>query len=614
MRKTISNKRKALSPTRELIAPKAKVEPIGINDMVLAVEGYDKCFFNRLKYKGCPPLNNKWKVIRADELIDMNRDDFIRELYHLLTQNPNVTMRNHFHCILRYCEWFDAEERTPIGNDYLHIDLIDAYMSWAVRQVKLGMLTKSAFGRRKLTISWLLKQYGRVQEARRLPSISGEGMSINPTRAFNLESELKPTVRALFKAYKSLSKHYNAGTIPEVHPLFDEAQVSAEAKRRGYQGLALRNYRGAFRKAITDSHPNNPIVKIAMLICYMFTGINSTPLAKLKISDVSFKEVQGGKYILDSTKGRAEYQHQDNSLGFSKYAKEFIEGWLAIATNISNGDTNSPLFPYFTINKGVKSFAEVQERPHKSVNRLLDKLGLPKVTPTRFRKTKMDTLFRVTESVYLVSMSANNSVKVVARTYVNGTEEEHINNLSASMDAKFEIAKGKKISSAIQAAKFKFGDVLDDYEYQELRKGKDRAHESRTPTGVRCIDNTKGAAQIINKILERSGIQSSNDETVCTSFLDCFECEHHVLVADEIDIWLMLSFKETLQQLQQTPAVNSMPENKYIELLNTIESVLERFKEKSKENYNKAEIKLKEASHPLYSNVYSLNDLLEVFA
>ena len=72
--------------------------------------------------------------------------------------------------------------------------------------------------------------------------------------------------------------------------------------------------------------------------------------------------------------------------------------------------------------------------------------------------------------------------------------------------------------------------------------------------------------------------------------------------------------KETLQQLQQTPAVNSMPENKYIKLFNTIESVLERFKDKSKENYNKAEIKLKEASHPLYSNVYSLNDLLEVFA
>lgn len=613
MRKTLSNKRKALTPTRELIAPKAKVEPISINDMILTVEGYDKCFFNRLKYKGCPSLNYKWKVIRADELVDMNRDNFIRDLYHLLTQNPNVTMRNHFQNVLRYFEWFDAEERMSIDNDYLHIDLIDAYMSWAVQQIKLGMLTKSNFGRRKLTISWLLRQKGRIQEAKQLPSISGEGVPINPTKAFDLEAELKPTVRALFKAYKLLVKHYNEGTIPEVHPLWDEALVSAEAKRRGYQGHALRNYRGAFRKAITDSHPNNPIIKIAMLICYMFTGINSTPLAKLKISDVYFKEVQGGKYILDSTKGRAEYQHQDNSLGFSKYAKEFIEGWLVIATKISNGDTNSPLFPYFTLYKGVKSFAEVQERPQKSVNRLLDKLGLPKVTPSRFRKTKMDILFRVTESVYLVAMSANNSVKVVARTYVNGTKAEHINNLGASMDAKFAIAKGERISSAIQAAKFKFGDVLDDYEYQELRIGKDRTHESRTPTGVRCNDNTKGAAQVINKILERSGIKLSNDETVCTSFLDCFECEHHVLVADVIDIWLMLSFKETLQQLQQTPAVNSMPENKYIKLFNTIESVLERFKDKSKENYNKAEIKLKEASHPLYSNVYSLNDLLEVF-
>lgn len=52
-----------------------------------------------------------------------------------------------------------------------------------------------------------------------------------------------------------------------------------------------------------------------MMLCYLFTGMNTTPLAKMKISDVNFKEVQGGKYILDSVKGRAQHQEQDNALG-----------------------------------------------------------------------------------------------------------------------------------------------------------------------------------------------------------------------------------------------------------------------------------------------------------
>ena len=87
-----------------------------------------------------------------------------------------------------------------------------------------------------------------------------------------------------------------------------------------------------------------------------------------------------------------------------------------------------------------------------------------------------------------------------------------------------------------------------------------------------------------------------------------------MFITDVDDIWLMLSFKETLQQLQQTPAVNSMPERKYTDLFNTVVSVLKGFKDKNESNYSQALEKLKDAPHPLYSTVYSLNDLLEIFA
>lgn len=346
----------------------------------------------------------------------------------------------------------------------------------------------------------------------------------------------------------------------------------------------------------------------------MFTGINTKPLASLKICDVTFKEVQGGTYILDSVKGRAAWQEQDNGLGFSKRAKEYIEGWLKIATKMAANNLNAPLFPLFLMNDEVQFYSDSSVHPQTLVNKLLKRLGLSTINPSRFRKTKLDTLFRITESVYLVSMTANNAPITTMRSYVHGTESEHQKNLGASMDAQFNIAKGENVAAATSKAKFNHSDVLDDYEYQRLRKGKDRSNESRTPTGIRCNDRSKGSAQIIDNILKREGIKQEADEVACTDFLGCWDCSEHAFVAEVTDIWLMLSFKETLQQLQQTPAVNSMPEKKYNKLVMDVGSVLERFKDKSLKNYQQAEEKLKDGPHPLYSTVYSLNDLLEVFS
>ncbi|HGY7686386.1 hypothetical protein MAY81_19445 [Escherichia coli] len=342
--------------------------------------------------------------------------------------------------------------------------------------------------------------------------------------------------------------------------------------------------------------------------------MNTTPLAKMKISDVNFKEVQGGKYILDSVKGRAQHQEQDNALGFSKHAKDFIESWLNVAKSMANGDSNSPLFPYYSKDGQIKLYSEIGSSPHASINKLLTRLDFPKITPSILRKTKMDTLFQATESVYLVAMSANNSIKVVSSQYLYGTSGEHEKKLNAAMDAKFSNAKGVDINTAVEEAKYKHSNILDHYEYEALREGSNRSHEARTPTGIRCNDNKQGAVKTINKMLERIGVEMNSDEEACTSFLDCFECEHHSLVSDVTDIWLMMSFKETLQELEVTPAINSMPPKKMNTLLNTIETILGGFRDKSPENYKQAYELQKQTSHPLYSNIYSLNDLHEVFS
>ncbi|WP_370245944.1 hypothetical protein [Marisediminitalea sp.] len=613
-----ASRRKALKPTETMFKQPGSVEPLRVEDMVIH-SGYGKLYLKRLKYRGCPKLSNGNfgrslpQFPQGVELIDAGRDDFIRECYQILKSGNTNSTLTYFRSLILYLVWVDDSGSAIPKDGYLAWTLIEAYLDWCAQQHKLGRIKFSNYQSRKLGVSWFLRQSNRPQEAKKLPSIRRFEAGAEQNATLDLESELKPTAKALFKSYSALLDHFKQGTVPSKHPLYDESLIEQEASKKGIAGRKLGGRKVAFIHAIGSRHRYNPIVDVAMMLTYMFTGMNANPLSDLMHSDVSFRKVQGGKYILNSVKGRANYQEQDNAIGFSKHAKRFIESWLEVSKEIASGD-DSYLFPYFTVDGRVISYSQTGKTPHTGINKLLGHLGLTKVTPSRFRKARSNALFRVTESVYLVAISNNNSMEITARTYAHGTEKEHTSNLSAAMSAKFDIARGKEVATAVEEAKHHHGDILDDYEYQSLRKGQDRSHEARTPTGIRCKDNRQGAASIIKKSLKRVGIDTNEGEAACTDFLACFDCAQHALVTDVDDIWLMLSFKDTLQQLQQTPAINSMPERKYADLFNLVESVLNGFKAKNETNYKLALEKLKDAPHPLYSTIYSLNDLLETFS
>jgi hypothetical protein len=611
----LNSRRKAVVPTKESVALLADIQPLNIEDLIIVINNRDKLHFKRLKYKGCPTLLGHTSDFPSSVvLIDMNRDSFIRDCYQKMQNGANRTIGGYFEYLIKYLKWLDEAEIVIVNGDLLDQRIIDNYMAWCLQQVSLAGMKRGEASKRKVTISWLLKQHGRFIDAKRLPSIKGVKDEVKSCCSLDLNTELKAIAKELFRAYRVLLKHLDEGTIPERHPLYNESLINTEAKVKGWTKLELGQNCSAFKHAMRNTHIYNHITRIAMMITFMFTGMNFTPLSKLKLKDISLREVRSGVFILESVKGRANYQEQDNALGFSKYAKEFIESWIRVSTKMANGRNSGYLFPFYNRQNEAVSYINSHSKPQSSVNCLIKRLGLPKINSSIFRKTKSDTIFRVTESVYLVALSNNNSIEVTGRTYVNGTNKEHENNLSASLSAKYEIAKGQKIEPAVQDAKFKFADILDDYDYQRLRIGKDRTHESRTPTGVRCNDNRRGASKIIDKALKRVGVELEESEIICTDFLSCFNCQEHALVTDVDDIWLMLSFRDTLQQLQQIPAINSMPERKYIDLVNMIEAVVIGYQRKNPSNFKQAKEKLKDSAHPLYAHVYSLNDLLEVFA
>ena len=590
--------------------------PINIDDMVLQAQGVSKSYFKRLRYKGCPNLTKRGELIDPETLIDMGREAFIRHVYPIFKRNYNVTWKSHFSALIHYMRWFDTNNIIPENNDYFAESYTDRYMLHWSSLVTSGKYGKSAWSNHKKMLSALLKEHNRHLQAKNLVSIKGLKKETVETESLTV-SELKALNKALFSAYNTFQKNYLKGIKPDVHPLFDSQKLEEQQAIQGWSDRTLTRRKTSFKTAISGREYAwiNHMTRIAALLSFMFTGMNTTPLLSMKLSDVTFKQIGQGKYVFDNEKARAQYQQQDSSMGFSKFAKSFIESWIKVSVGISGGIDNAPLFPWVTNSGDVVPFIEKSSSPQGSVNKFLEYLGLSTTTSRKFRKTKLDILMQVTEDIFLVSVSANNGVSTIKSNYSGGNKADHERNLSASLTAQFDYIQGETLDTSIQKAKFKYHDILSDYDYKQLRdKSPVNDKESKTLLGLRCQNNTGGLAQKIKKSLEKAGVNTSSKEEICTDFLACFDCGDYKLVADVDDIWLMLSFRETLDEMKSLPAVNSLPAERFLKLVNTIESILKGFKVKSLANYLEAEELLSESPHPLYDDVYSLNDLLEVFS
>lgn len=594
--------------------PAATVEPLKLPDLRLIHDSIT-CHIFQLVYKGAPNFST-----RGDKLTGVSycpvagRETFVREVYRVLKTDFNSSKKTHFHNLKKYIRWLDDSQLAPIKDDYFHPDLCSAYMDYHQIKCNRGEQKLGTWVKAKGMLSFFLRAQSRTQEAKVLKSIKGVKKETNSHKGIDLDGEFKPLVRRLISAFGQFKKHFDEGTKPNIHPLWNEDLFNQMAERDGWTAIQKRNVISSFKNAVrTENSSRNNFCALAAMLTFCFTGQNTTPILNLRFSDIRFSDEANGKVFFDMTKARANHLNFDTSLGFHKKAQEFIQQWLEISKLLQKESGTDWVFPYFKMSGEILGGVEASQiSPQDRINRHTKNLGLAHINPSMLRQTKIDVLMRVTQDVYLVSLSSNNSIEVLKADYGHGSESDHKNNIAANNEALYDIAKNRtNTDEAVTTAKFNHADVLTDYNYKQLRK-EEREKDTQTPTGVRCKDSTKGAANTVKKNLEKMGIKQP--EELCTDFLSCFDCPHHRLVSEVEDIWLMLSFNDTLQQMKDYPAINSLPTDKFHKLCNTIESILMRFIEVAPDNYAKALDLHSEAPHELYSDGHSLNDLMEAFS
>nr|WP_075518921.1 hypothetical protein [Moritella viscosa]SHO12216.1 Putative uncharacterized protein [Moritella viscosa] len=602
----------------------AEVIAFKFKDMVIRTPTGEVCHLNRFRYIGCPIL----RIINSkpEALTLAGRDELVRHLYHLAVNVQTITTVSCLNNLLAYVVYIDSID---FQDDIFDLKIMTKCLKHFNAQALKGLENTKAQNIHA-GLSWYLNKVNRGLDVKAFPKVKASAPSTK-NRALDVESQLRPVGRTLLRGFTGFTNAINNNEWLEVHPMFDEVLFKEQFKISNWRGTG-GNERNLFKRVMRIHHDSEALRSLvpvelirlkvlynhasrnALYLFYMFTGMNPSVLTPIKRSDVKFKDIGNGRYVFEGEKKRANYKGVDNSLGFSTYAKRVIESWLETSEVMFErlgikgikGIKDKPLLPYFDMQGGVKDFSYIGTGPN-NINKLIEKLHGFRVNSRIFRNTKADLLMRVTEDVYIVAQGLNNTISVVERKYSSGVDSDHEKSIHATMCTQVAIAKGRVISEAVKEAKVLHSDVLSDYEYKERLRQENIKPATVTPTGVRCQGPTDNKLEAELGKLKRAGINFDDDESKCTDFIGCLDCEKHLLVASTNDIWLMLSFSELIAEVFGHIAQNSAPKLQVFKVKTILDRTLKRLKDKSPRNHKEAESRILNGDlHPLYADRYSL--------
>ncbi|ELI6431869.1 hypothetical protein RRM65_001607 [Aeromonas salmonicida subsp. salmonicida] len=577
--------------------------PISIEAMVIETP-MGKCYFKRLKYKGCPITSRGSNCKNPGDLspepwhINMHRDNEIITLYNIFIDRPiNSSTKNYFENMCEYIRALDKAERTFNFSK----ENVIWYGQEIVRLMKLGKIqggiTGGVAANRKSALSMVLKAQGLHNLARMLPSILVRDTIPHPTLDDDNFTEIG---KFLHRGYRGYMAILQAGSYPTLCQLFDQERLikldKSESEITHQRGIAKR------RAKPSNGDWRNSLVRIAMLLTYMFTGINPTPLYSLRRCDIKFKKGVGNNYELDSIKHRAFGQKQTNELGFTRYSKDFFESWLSAIECWSN-DPNTPVFPRFKADGKITTWNALS--PQGIINNILITYKLPKVTASIFRKTRSQMLMRVLNDPHAVADANNNSIETTSKDYLHGVEAHHNLANAGASKALFKLAKGENKAEVIAEFEKNCKDPLTSLEFLKEKKQLPQI----TLTGLCCWQpSTDKIAK------EQIKYRNTNKELdMCIDFIGCFDCPSHALVADKDNIWMMLSFYDTVRQVLSRPSYNSTPSENFYHLEIKTKIILDKLRSKAPKAYQEAEEMNRVESHPLYGDSNSIDDLLRIY-
>ncbi|MGO3668615.1 MAG: site-specific integrase [Vreelandella alkaliphila] len=568
--------------------------PIELQIKIIS-DGHSTANFERLYYKNCPVLDTPSRRVKLPKtqpiLEDMNRRTLVYKITSVVN-GMDRTVRSKINIFTQLVEFFRYCDKHK-HNEIFTTESIKQYTKSLVKSYHSGAKGKS-LRQKQSVLKTFLKEFDPnlyfccCQYFYEFPN---DGITISPYT----DEEIKILLESLYVIYKDYSKYTKQRQKPLVFPLKGDSQHTKHQINS--------------RKVHANTNKDQwkfDLSRAAYFITCFYTGVNANSLFSLKHSDVSkisFKETTRGVYKFSTVKGRQGGRTNHINVGFGRKAKDFLTDWIKISRLLTNSKSEY-VFPKIINGKSYQM--TVTEASHLS--KVFQNLNLPSLSSQRFRKTKSSLTIRATGSLLMVSEGLNNSPITASKNYSDGDPTTIELTLAKALDIRRLTAQGKSLNEATEHSAYKFRDPIRESQLLS---------QERIPTssssGLRCTMPYGQKAKNLKKALIYNEVATKDDNVACYKFLECFSCEFHAVIAEEQDIWLMLSFNDIILQSLARPSVNSIPSNLLSNVNASINNILEKIKCLHPNVYKLAYEKYLDGPHPLWSDNDDLDLLLRLY-
>lgn len=357
-------------------------------------------------------------------------------------------------------------------------------------------------------------------------------------KAYTVE-DFKEVTKLLIKKVDFFKTLFLRGAASEIL----DGMVFEYQQKSGH--IYSRRFR-TYQAAEPESYLKNQLMFYYMLFFTCITGMNQSPMLRLRRCDLKYKDATNGQLAIYITDHRKKKQKDPKPIKAKKRFRSVLDDLVDISSRI-NPDKNALLFSFSydngTFSSIPDSFISAQLNNSWVNSSLKDVNGNKIRIGTRKLRNSYGVQFKdLTTRAFVLG----NSSRVADKYYSSGNSWDNNQTLQSGMYQYQESLLSKsEIYSKVSDERLKIPvSIIEPDAQSEVLKDK---YSDNTPSGGLCSNNVNSEEALRNtRQMHKEIGDVSNSEIRCQSFLGCLRCAKHIFVNSAGKVYEILSLQAFL--------------------------------------------------------------------
>ncbi|WP_394245367.1 hypothetical protein [Vibrio astriarenae] len=485
--------------------------------------------FNRLLV---PNLPSTKLLQQGRRFPSANRDEAIVKLKNRFDEaiaqgDSHLSLQTIFFGLTAYIKWCDKNNAAAFTQKSL-----EGYMAHEDTRVMLGEIKKTTYTRRRADLSVIFSKFLDLPYSYFDNVVVRGKNDMEPFESYT-QSDLKQLLPFYRQLFKQTHKQFMAD--PERH-------INAISR----VPTMIFNWQG--RQYTLHSGISKMMCSASYLLAF-YTYSNTNDLFSLKHPENSSTTLGDRWYSMPAFKRRAfktiQLEMGGHNLEIPKYALDFFDNLLEASKLIYDGKDATLLQSIYNNkvrplrNTILQGFLSRWVEKHFSFT---DQKGM-RLRPmiSRFRETGAQ-ITAYHQGQIASDLVLNNSHNTRRKHYSTGNKITNNGMMQDAMAIREEQAR-KQVNTEQAKQNLEINVLVIDEEYKA-----NLPDLNRVPNGTSCSSPFGERSIKFTKKAITRGLAQEGEKLACSELLQCFGCQHQVIVQSETDIWCLLSFKDCIEE------------------------------------------------------------------